>query len=58
MIETRSINQNNPAVVMLDNKVLHSRRAGAQIIANFGQSFAGSRVNELASALNIAFLQK
>ena len=43
---------------MLDNKVLHSRGAGAQIIANVGQSFAGSRVNELASALNIAFLHK
>ena len=58
MVETRRINQNNFAVVVLDNKVLHSRRAGKQIIANFGQSFAGSRVDELASALNIAFLHK
>ena len=43
---------------MLDNKVLHSRRAGAQIIANFRQSFAGGRVDELVLPLNTVFLHK
>jgi hypothetical protein len=57
MIEARSINQNNLAVVMLDKKVLHSRRAGIQIVANFGQSFAGCRVDELPLALNTVFPQ-
>jgi len=43
MVKTRSINENNFAVVMLDRKVLHSRCAGIQIMANFGQSFARRR---------------
>ena len=45
---------------MLDNKVIHSRGAGFQIMANFSQSFARHRVDELlvASALNVAFLHK
>ena len=43
---------------MLDNKVPRSRRAGVQIIANFRQSFAGSRVDELVLALNTVFLHK
>ena len=56
MVETRGINQNNLSVVMLDNKVLHSRRAGVQIMANVGQRFAGRRVNELALAFNTVSL--
>ena len=45
---------------MLDNKALHSRRARVQIIilANFGQNFAGRRVDELALALNTVYLNK
>jgi hypothetical protein len=58
MVETRSINQNNLAVVMLDNTVLHSRRAGVQIMANFGQSFAGRRVDKLALTFNTVLLHK
>ena len=58
MVETRSINEKNHAFVMLDNKVPRSRRAGVQIIANFRQSFAGSRVDELGLALNTVFLHK
>ena len=44
---------------MLDNKMLHSRCARVQIaiFANFGQSFAGRRVDELALALNTTFLE-
>ena len=58
MVETRSINEKNSAFVMLDNKVIYSRRAGAQIMANFGQSFASRRVDELTLAFNTAFLHK
>ena len=43
---------------MLDNKVRHSRRAGVQIMANFGQSFADRRVDELALELNTVFLHE
>ena len=43
---------------MLDSKVLHSRRAGIQIMANFAQRFTGRRVDELALAFNAAFLHK
>ena len=58
MAETRSINQNNLAFAMLDIKVLHSRRAGIQIMANFGQSSVRRVVDELALALNTVFLRK
>ena len=58
MVETRCINQNNLAAVMLDSKVLHSRRAWVQIIANFGQSFAGCRVDKLDLGFNTVSLHK
>ena len=43
---------------MVDSKVLHSRRAWVQIMANFGQSYAGCRVDKLDLGFNTVSLQK
>ena len=58
MIESRGVNENNVVFVTLENKMFNRRRAGVQIITNFGQRFSSGRIDKLGIGFNAVFSQK